>query len=55
MLVRASSASDRVAVDAFLDEHSAQRVARLGELVDAREHPALLAQDDEGRLIGLLT
>jgi ribosomal protein S18 acetylase RimI-like enzyme len=55
MLVRPSSSSDQGAIDAFLDERSAQRVARLGELVAAREHPALLAQDDEGRLAGLLT
>jgi hypothetical protein len=48
MLVRASSASDRDAIDAFLDEHSSQHVARLGELVVARERPALLAQDDKG-------
>jgi ribosomal protein S18 acetylase RimI-like enzyme len=55
MIVRASSASDRAVIEAFLDEHASQLVARLGELVVAREHPALVAQDDEGRLVGLLT
>jgi GNAT superfamily N-acetyltransferase len=55
MLVRASSASDRGGIDAFLEERSSRRVARLGELVDAGEHRALLALDDEGRLVGLLT
>jgi GNAT superfamily N-acetyltransferase len=55
MLVRASSSSDRGAIDVFLDEHSTRLVARLGKLVDAGEHPALLALDDGGRLVGLLT
>jgi GNAT superfamily N-acetyltransferase len=55
MIVRASSASDRAVIEAFLDGHASQLVARLGELVVAREHPALVAQDDEGRLLGLLT
>jgi ribosomal protein S18 acetylase RimI-like enzyme len=55
MQVRASSASDRGVVEAFLDEHSTRLVARLGELVDAGEHLALLALDDGGRLVGLLT
>jgi hypothetical protein len=54
MLVREGAAADRSAVDAFLTEHGAAQVARLGELVDAREHPALVAEDD-GRLAGVLT
>jgi ribosomal protein S18 acetylase RimI-like enzyme len=48
------SGEDRSAVDAFLDERNALRVARLGELVDAREHPALNAEE-EGQLVGVLT
>jgi GNAT superfamily N-acetyltransferase len=41
-------------LDAFLEEHGSERVARLGELVDAREHPALVAEAD-GRIEGVLT
>ena len=55
MLIRPSSASDRGEIDAFLEERSSRNVARLGELVDAREHPSLLALDDGGRLVGVLT
>jgi GNAT superfamily N-acetyltransferase len=32
-----------------------RRVARLGELVDARKHPALIAEDHTGVLAGVLT
>jgi ribosomal protein S18 acetylase RimI-like enzyme len=45
---------DRVAVDAFLEERSALLVARLGELVDAREHPAVVAEEG-GRVVGVIT
>jgi len=45
---------DRAAADAFLEEHSAMHVARLGELVDARRHPVLVAEE-KGRLVGALT
>jgi ribosomal protein S18 acetylase RimI-like enzyme len=45
---------DRARVDAFLEERSAVHVARLGELVDARDHPALVAEE-QGRLVGVLT
>jgi N-acetylglutamate synthase-like GNAT family acetyltransferase len=55
MLIRTAEGRDKQHVDAFLAEHGATRVARLGELVDAREHPALLAEADDGRLIGMLT
>jgi GNAT superfamily N-acetyltransferase len=54
MIVRAAERSDLAAVEGFLVEHGSARVARLEELVDAREHPALVAEDD-GRLTGLLT
>jgi GNAT superfamily N-acetyltransferase len=53
--VRVAEERDGPRVETFLAEHGSTRVARLGELVAAREHPALLAQDDEGRLAGLLT
>jgi ribosomal protein S18 acetylase RimI-like enzyme len=45
---------DRAAVDAFLDEHSSLHVARLGELVDARLHPVLVAEQED-RVVGVLT
>jgi GNAT superfamily N-acetyltransferase len=54
MIVRPAEPADRASIDGFLDEHGCARVARLGELVDAREHPALVAQD-EGRLAGVAT
>jgi uncharacterized protein YhfF/N-acetylglutamate synthase-like GNAT family acetyltransferase len=52
--VRPAYPPDRAAVDAFLAEHDADLVARRGELVDARQHPALLAEVD-GELAGVLT
>jgi GNAT superfamily N-acetyltransferase len=41
-------------VDAFLAAYGTEVVARLDELVDARRHPALIAET-EGRLLGVLT
>ncbi len=52
--VRPAYPVDRPAVDAFLAEHDADVVARLGELEDARLHPALIAEVD-GELAGVLT
>jgi uncharacterized protein YhfF/GNAT superfamily N-acetyltransferase len=52
--VRPAYPADRPAVDAFLAEHNADVVARLGELLDARRHPALIAEV-EGELAGVLT
>jgi len=52
--VREASAADQPAVEAFLDQHATAFVARLGELVDARLPPALIATDGE-RLVGVLT
>ncbi len=52
--IRPALADDRPAVDAFLAAHATEVVARLGELVDARRHPALVAETD-GRLLGVLT
>jgi GNAT superfamily N-acetyltransferase len=54
MFVRTAEPPDGPRVETFLTEHGATRVARLGELVEAREHPALIAEDS-GRLVGLLT
>jgi len=48
------SPSERGRVAEFLEERSTARVARLGELVDAREQQALIAEE-QGRLVGVLT
>jgi GNAT superfamily N-acetyltransferase len=55
MLVRTSGPSDGAITASFLREHAAEHVARLGELVDARKHPALVAEDEGGVLAGVLT
>jgi N-acetylglutamate synthase-like GNAT family acetyltransferase len=52
--VREATAADAPTVAAFLDRHGSAVVARHGELVDATQHPALVAED-EGRLVGVLT
>jgi GNAT superfamily N-acetyltransferase len=52
--VRHAEQSDRHEVEAFLAERSAVRVARLGRLEQALDHPALLAERD-GALVGVLT
>ena len=52
--VRPAYPVDRPAVDAFLATNNADTVARLGELVDARRHPALVAEVD-GEMVGVLT
>ena len=52
--VRPVYPADRPAVDAFLAAHDADVVARRGELVDARRHPALIAEVD-GELAAVLT
>jgi GNAT superfamily N-acetyltransferase len=55
MKVRPRQPADIPAVRAFLAEHHHARVARLGALVDPFDHPALLAEDEDGRLLGVLT
>jgi len=52
--VRPALPADRRAVDTFLAEHEADVVARRDELVDARRHPALIAEGD-GALAGVAT
>ena len=54
IVVREAAPDDRPAIDAFLHAHNADVVARRGELVDAREHRALVALA-AGRLAGVLT
>ena len=55
MRVRPREESDRPAVEPFLARWHSARVARLGALVRPIEHPALLAEEDDGRLLGVLT
>ena len=54
IVVREALPEDQPAVDAYLAVHATTVVARLGELVDARLPPALIA-DDGVRIVGLLT
>jgi GNAT superfamily N-acetyltransferase len=53
-IVREALPEDQPAIDAFLEERGSAVVARLGELIDARLPPALVAEDGE-RLTGVLT
>ena len=55
MQIRARQAAHRAAVQAFLAQRHHARVARLGELVDPLDHPALIAEAEDGRLLGVLT
>ena len=54
MKVRPREAADRPAALAFLARHNIARVARLGELLEPLDHPALLAEAD-GEILGMLT
>jgi GNAT superfamily N-acetyltransferase len=53
--VRPREAADQAAARAFLDRHNSVRAARLGELVHPLDHPALVAEDGGGQLLGMLT
>jgi|SRR5215469_11157442 len=53
--VRPREAADLEAARAFLARHHHTRGARLGQLFDPLDHPALLAEDDDGQLLGMLT
>jgi GNAT superfamily N-acetyltransferase len=55
MQIRSRHAADRPAVHALLAQHHHARAARRGELVDPLDHPALLAEAEDGRLLGVLT
>jgi len=50
--VRHADQDDQPAVDAFLGNHNALRVARLGEVLDASRWPALIAKEDGPRFHG---
>jgi GNAT superfamily N-acetyltransferase len=52
--VRLREEADADAVAAFLSSRGTRRVARHGELLDALDHPALIAED-AGRLEGVAT
>ena len=54
MEVRPREAADRPAALAFLTRHNSARVARLGELLEPLDHPALLAES-YGEIVGMLT
>jgi ribosomal protein S18 acetylase RimI-like enzyme len=54
VVVREARIDDQPAVDTFLELHGTATVARLGELVDARLPPALIAVEGP-RLVGVLT
>jgi GNAT superfamily N-acetyltransferase len=53
--VRPREAADRSAVQAFLVRNHGARVARRGELIDPLDHQALVAEADNGHLLGVLT
>jgi GNAT superfamily N-acetyltransferase len=53
--VRDRQEGDRDSVERFLGERHSARVARLGQLVDPLDHPALVAEAEDGRLAGVLT
>jgi GNAT superfamily N-acetyltransferase len=53
--VREREAADQEAVERFLGERYSARVARLGELLRPLDHPALIAERDDGSLAGVLT
>ncbi len=55
MRVRPRESADLPAVEPFLARNHSTRVARLGRLARPLDHPALLAETDDGRLAGLLT
>ena len=53
--IRPAYPADRPLVDAYLTEHNSAVVARLGELVDARRQPALIAEGANGQPSGVLS
>jgi len=53
--VRSRTEADEAAASAFLTAHGSRRVARLDSLEDALAHPALVAENDDGSIAGILT
>ena len=54
MNVRACTEDDLAAVAAFLEERHTARAARGGEILNALDYPAIIAEED-GHLLGVLT
>jgi ribosomal protein S18 acetylase RimI-like enzyme len=55
MRVRERDEADRAAVAAFLERHGSGRVARRGALEQPLDHPAVIAEARDGRVIGVAT
>jgi GNAT superfamily N-acetyltransferase len=53
--VRAATADDRNTIAAFLEVRGMRPIARLGELIDPADDPAILAEDPYGGITGVLT
>jgi GNAT superfamily N-acetyltransferase len=53
--VREVTEADRPALHSFLSERYSAVVARLGQLENALDHPALVAETEDGALAGVLT
>jgi GNAT superfamily N-acetyltransferase len=53
--VRPATGADRSRVRRFLDERGMRQAARLGELHEAGDDDALLAIDEQGTIVGVLT
>jgi GNAT superfamily N-acetyltransferase len=53
--IRSAGPGDRPALEPFLERWHSLRVARRGAIEHPPEHPALLAEDEGGRLVGVLT
>ena len=53
--IRPASPEDRIALERFLTRWHSVRVARRGSLQYPLDHPALLVEDDSGRLVAVLT
>src|SRR5262249_7732582 len=54
MRVRPREDADKEAARTFLARHDHTRGARLGQLFDPLDHPALLAEEDAGQRLGRL-
>jgi GNAT superfamily N-acetyltransferase len=55
MRVREATEADRAALHSFLSQRHSAVVARIGRVENALDHPALIAEDDDGALAGVLT
>jgi hypothetical protein len=53
--VRPREPADHAAVQAFLARHGSAPGSRRGQLVYPGDYPALIAEDVDGHLLGMLT